>query len=1198
MNTTLAKIFCAVLTGCFTSAALAQFPVDRSLIDAKGRKLDATILSEANDKIHILRKSDGKQFHIPMIKLSNADQRWLKELINPAASPVEGKPKEAQPQTPTPTPKPVRKLPKPRKVTQLEEPKPPKLISSEQVLAEQLDRGMVPPPDGRDALQTTVKFTDGREISGYVYDIKGGKFWYAAMDMIQKSALLSELKPHSHIAIENWKNRTESTASPLMAFMVNGKKIYASVLSANEVHARFLTEVGELMENVPLANLDEMGRNFIAEWNAGTWKPDKWEWVVSAEFTAVKRFSESGYAMVRKDGKWGVINTSGEFSEPARFDKIKEFSDSSNYKVRENGMWGLLGDDGKLILAATWEDVGDLHHGLIPVRSEGKWGYADESGEIVIPCKWDSAWRFSSVGTAVVTLAGKRGFVDRGGKVIVKPEWDGALMHTPEGIGAVRRGNGWALVDIDGKQLCDPEWVFDWSDRRFELGYIKAWPMSRLGNQSFSSWWRNRRGSLGMETFLGVDGKAGATPKLREGVCLPGPAESNTHAWEESKTFSQPHPLPKISKQKKKYGLIDSKQNKKYGVIDLAGKIVFKLEYDSVSFIDAETILLKNGRNGQISDVTGKVILEGDISYVKALKNGSGYEVNIGKKRKIYWKDWQPVLPKELEALTFVDGYGSDLIFRKGSKGAPKAWWRADFKTQKLHRIEGASRVYWVKSLADYERIWLEDAETKRWQFCKIDGTRLGLEMAEQPSAWFFDEGFGTMWEDAKCYFVNKDGKRLEFGLWDDSSVFKNGLAAVKKDGQWGFVDTKGTKVIDCKYDEVGNFFVASVDKDAKEPLLAAVCESGKWGYINEKGHLVIPLIGERQGRWEVGGIYIYTQEKGGVYYDAAGNKADINQALKAARDKRNAIKSASNWSITESSNGRIGLVGASGKFALEQEWHAIEWVAPDVVVARGAYTGGLFSTKKGWLFQDGDKYRIRRNQGYRNTDRLSLYGRRFGFLVIEETPKWGYARWKSLVAVDGLIAHYPLDGNTKDSSGIENHMVYNQTQWVEDKHGNPSSAIYLDGTEELVSSPLYIGRSVLPKVTLVAWARGDIGKGWRHLIGVCNGLSLEIMNGWSARGTGGKWGCFGHRKIKIGEWVFLAATYDQETRNVTLRVNEELFEGKMNNHCFSGSFRLGGAGGAKNFKGAFDEVRVYNRQLSKDELDGLYQQFLTGKKD
>ena len=104
---------------------------------------------------------------------------------------------------------------------------------------------------------------------------------------------------------------------------------------------------------------------------------------------------------------------------------------------------------------------------------------------------------------------------------------------------------------------------------------------------------------------------------------------------------------------------------------------------------------------------------------------------------------------------------------------------------------------------------------------------------------------------------------------WEAERPFYEGLAAVKKDGKWGFIDVRGELKIACVWDRVKNFQggkVAVLCNDAEGyinrdgeiivPLvhackwddagdfhegLAPVCKGKKWGYIDQQGKLVIP---------------------------------------------------------------------------------------------------------------------------------------------------------------------------------------------------------------------------------------------------------------------------------------------------------------------------------------------------------------------
>ncbi|MBD2541853.1 WG repeat-containing protein [Coleofasciculus sp. FACHB-SPT36] len=63
---------------------------------------------------------------------------------------------------------------------------------------------------------------------------------------------------------------------------------------------------------------------------------------------------------------------------------------------------------------------------------------------------------------------------------------------------------------------------------------------------------------------------------------------------------------------------------------------------------------------------------------------------------------------------------------------------------------------------------------------------------------------------------------------WADS--FSEELAAVKIDGQWGYLDNKGNFAIKPQFDNAESFFQG----------LAATKLKNKWGYINKSGNLVI----------------------------------------------------------------------------------------------------------------------------------------------------------------------------------------------------------------------------------------------------------------------------------------------------------------------------------------------------------------------
>jgi hypothetical protein len=76
---------------------------------------------------------------------------------------------------------------------------------------------------------------------------------------------------------------------------------------------------------------------------------------------------------------------------------------------------------------------------------------------------------------------------------------------------------------------------------------------------------------------------------------------------------------------------------------------------------------------------------------------------------------------------------------------------------------------------------------------------------------------------------------------YDQATQFSEGLAGVKTDGKWGFIDKTGQIVIPPHFDwgadyDLGFFAIGPRFSEG----LAAVEIDGKWGFIDKSGQMVI----------------------------------------------------------------------------------------------------------------------------------------------------------------------------------------------------------------------------------------------------------------------------------------------------------------------------------------------------------------------
>ena len=90
-----------------------------------------------------------------------------------------------------------------------------------------------------------------------------------------------------------------------------------------------------------------------------------------------------------------------------------------------------------------------------------------------------------------------------------------------------------------------------------------------------------------------------------------------------------------------------------------------------------------------------------------------------------------------------------------------------------------------------------------------------------------FKEGFAAVQKDGKFGYINTKGEQIVECKFDYAHNFHEGFARVLKDGKYGCINTKG---VECKFNEV---------RDFKEGF-AAVEKDGKWGYINTKGEQIV----------------------------------------------------------------------------------------------------------------------------------------------------------------------------------------------------------------------------------------------------------------------------------------------------------------------------------------------------------------------
>lgn len=195
-----------------------------------------------------------------------------------------------------------------------------------------------------------------------------------------------------------------------------------------------------------------------------------------------------------------------------------------------------------------------------------------------------------------------------------------------------------------------------------------------------------------------------------------------------------------------------------------------------------------------------------------------------------------------------------------------------------------------------------------------------------------------------------------------------------------------------------------------------------------------------------------------------------------------------------------------------------------------------------------------------------------------------------------GLIAYYTFEGNANDVSGNANHGAVNGAALT--AFGFQGQAYEFDGFNDYIGINVNIDPAFRSKVTFGAWANTDAVNAIRAIVSQDNGgFDRNINVDSRGDGAGYRYSAFtgsgvvsaGPDPAPVGQWVFVAARYDDIANTVTLDVDGSRITASANpgsgfNFTRIGSNPLGG--GIEFWDGKIDNVFIYDELLSDAQID------------
>ena len=207
-------------------------------------------------------------------------------------------------------------------------------------------------------------------------------------------------------------------------------------------------------------------------------------------------------------------------------------------------------------------------------------------------------------------------------------------------------------------------------------------------------------------------------------------------------------------------------------------------------------------------------------------------------------------------------------------------------------------------------------------------------------------------------------------------------------------------------------------------------------------------------------------------------------------------------------------------------------------------------------------------------------------------------AQVPSYVPTDGLVGYWPFDGNANDASGNGRNGVVNGAVLTTNRFNNEDSAFYFDGTNDNIkTAPL--PSALNEAVSISIWIKSDNNTGeWNGIIttqpdpseGFLLQENISDRYQWSvSTGTNYDW-IYSNSFISY-EWDHWVCILD-ENNLMTIYVNGLLDAGQAiqnNNLSSTADLCIGSRYGNEWFKGKLDDIGIWNRSLTEQEIIDLY---------
>lgn len=414
-----------------------------------------------------------------------------------------------------------------------------------------------------------------------------------------------------------------------------------------------------------------------------------------------------------------------------------------------------------------------------------KWGVIGSNGEIVVEpsyqemiiivdsskdvflCTYDINEQDGSYKTKVINKTGEEIFTEFDKVEALENYDESGNLWYEENVLKVQNNGKWGLIDLSGKKLKSTDYD--------EITTLKGVKNSII---------------LEKDGLVGLVNNKGA--------------EILNTDYTQVKNFGEDY----------KNGYITVNSEDKYGLVNSSGKTILENKYDKIEPIyhDKYYAVVENGENKIINE-NGETVVTGDFGEIRQMATSGAVFVK-NNKYGLMGFDGNIKINTTYEELKEIN---TDIFLAK-----------KDGKMGVIDIQENEKIAFAYEEIAYDKKAGIYIADDENFNSSIID-SNFEVKLVGILSELNTEDGYMKLKIDSEedyKYYNFKFEEKTKTEILSSNKIFVS-----KQNDRYGFVDSKGNKVVDYIYDEA---------LELNQYGFAAVKKDGKWGAIDSKGNTII----------------------------------------------------------------------------------------------------------------------------------------------------------------------------------------------------------------------------------------------------------------------------------------------------------------------------------------------------------------------